>query len=159
LLAQAGQLVPVGQISQADENDQVNQTSTIIAEALVGLTQVGQTENESNGDIQASVSPFKNTPPKTMRKKPHPCGQCDKWFEQPSALKLHERVHTGERPYQCEQCDKKFAQHGNMVRHLRTHSGARPFKCQGCEMTFARKDFLKLHESKCQAAETTVETV
>ena len=144
-----------GQTSHTNENAQASQTSTIIAEALVGLTQVGPPEGVT--EIQTSASPSK-TATKSARKKPYPCGRCDKWFEQPSALKLHERVHTGERPYQCQLCEKRFAQHGNLVRHMRTHSGIKPFKCHGCELTFARKDFLKLHEAKCQGTETTVGT-
>ena len=150
LLTELSHASLLAHVEQQGDNDQSGQTSTIIAEALVGLTQVAPPESETG--LQAS--PSKATT-KSTRKKPYPCGQCDKWFEQPSALKLHERVHTGERPYECEECEKKFAQHGNLVRHLRTHSGIKPFKCNGCELAFARKDFLKLHEAKCQGAETT----
>ena len=162
LYAQTGHLSQGNQVVQAEamENVQTSQTS-IIAEALVGLTQVGQSHSETESDFQGIASPIKNTP-RILRKKPYPCSQCDKWFEQPSALKLHERVHTGERPYECQQCDKKFAQHGNLVRHERTHSGVKPFKCQFCDMTFSRKDFLKVHENKCHAVEVdsiTVQTV
>ena len=153
LLTELSHASLLAHVEQQGDNDQSGQTSTIIAEALVGLTQVAPPASDTG--LQAS--PSKPTT-KSTRKKPYPCGQCDKWFEQPSALKLHERVHTGERPYECEECEKKFAQHGNLVRHMRTHSGIKPFKCNGCELAFARKDFLKLHEAKCQGAETTTET-
>ena len=38
-------------------------------------------------------------------------------------MKIHERVHTGEKPYACKYCDRKFRQSNAAKIHERTHTG------------------------------------
>ena len=60
-----------------------------------------------------------------MRKKCYQCPECLKCFASPAHLKIHERVHSGERPFGCETCLKKFSQKATLDQHKLIHSGVK----------------------------------
>ncbi|XP_064783245.1 zinc finger protein 583-like isoform X1 [Oncorhynchus masou masou] len=77
--------------------------------------------------------------------KPFSCNQCQMRFSQAWNLKIHQRVHTGEKPYSCSQCHMSFAQTCNLKRHQRVHTGEKPYSCPQCEKRFSHQHQLKMH--------------
>lgn len=84
-------------------------------------------------------------PPVASHKVSKSCELCGKVFANPSALRIHYVVHTGEKPYRCSICGKGFTQKGNLKCHLRIHTGERPFQCMWCGKTFTQKVNLNHH--------------
>jgi uncharacterized C2H2 Zn-finger protein len=53
-------------------------------------------------------------------KKSHQCHYCNKLFANSFRLKIHVRVHTGEKPFKCEPCNQAFSDRSNFVKHKQT---------------------------------------
>lgn len=64
--------------------------------------------------------------------KPFKCKTCDKCFTAAWGLRQHEKTHTGQKPYQCKTCNKCFSCSGNLQRHERSHTGVKPYGCKMC---------------------------
>ncbi|KAF7652704.1 hypothetical protein LDENG_00093510 [Lucifuga dentata] len=78
---------------------------------------------------------------------PYVCMFCSRRYAHQCQLRIHERVHTGEKPYQCIQCGKSFGQFCSLKRHQMVHTGERPFPCPHCGKQFSTSTNLKVHQS------------
>uniref|UniRef100_A0A8D2KUH7 PR domain zinc finger protein 1 n=1 Tax=Varanus komodoensis TaxID=61221 RepID=A0A8D2KUH7_VARKO len=78
--------------------------------------------------------------------KPFQCQMCKKRFTQLAHLQKHHLVHTGEKPHECLVCHKRFSSISNLKTHLRLHSGVKPYACCLCHCRFRQHIHLKLHQ-------------
>ena len=68
----------------------------------------------------------------TLETKNHKCTECEKTLVTSGTLRIHLRIHTGQKPYKCSQCLKSFPQN-NTLNHTKIHAGVRLFSCVHCE--------------------------
>ena len=63
-------------------------------------------------------------------KKEHKCKVCDKIFTNFNHLKVHNRIHSGEKPFVCNQCDKAFSYLPTFKNHRLLHNRAKAYQEQ-----------------------------
>lgn len=74
------------------------------------------------------------------------CDVCNRSYATAYKLKIHYRVHTGEKPFTCDICDGSFTQSHHLKRHKLIHTGEKPFQCSICDKKFTRMEHLKAHQ-------------
>ena len=105
---------------------------------------------ESGRPVQCDDAQPHHSETTTDMKTPHKnakfqCKVCDKYFSSVDYLKVHIRIHTGEKPFQCKVCGESFTQNVYLTTHNRIHTGRKPFECKVCGKSFPRKSILTTH--------------
>ncbi|XP_070189419.1 zinc finger protein 420-like isoform X2 [Littorina saxatilis] len=78
--------------------------------------------------------------------KPFLCSECGQAFRHASGLASHRtRRHSAKQPFMCDQCGAAFHLIGSLNQHMQTHADARPHECQQCGKAFSRPSDLRAH--------------
>ena len=101
-----------------------------------------QGDQEEEVDIEAGEKV--HVPKDDAKKRESMCTVCHKNFVDKYTLKVHQRIHTGERPFHCTLCEKKFTQRSALQFHLETHDGQK-HECSICGYKFTQARSLKRH--------------
>ncbi|XP_035287204.1 zinc finger and BTB domain-containing protein 16 isoform X2 [Anguilla anguilla] len=83
--------------------------------------------------------------PPHARRWGHLCSECGRSFASSTALRRHQRQHTGEATLGCEYCERCFKDESSLRSHRRIHSGEKPYQCQRCPKRFSLKHQLDTH--------------
>ncbi|CDQ80646.1 unnamed protein product [Oncorhynchus mykiss] len=80
---------------------------------------------------------------------PNQCVICHRVLSCQSALKMHYRIHTGERPFKCKVCGRAFTTKGNLKTHFGVHRSKPPLRvqhsCPICQKKFTNAVVLQQH--------------
>ena len=99
--------------------------------------------NETNNNN--CENKYKSCIESNQRKKQFQCDVCFKNLSTKRNLKVHKRIHTGEKPHECEFCKKHFTRSGDLAIHGRTHTGEKPYACEFCGKRFTQSSNLNQH--------------
>ncbi|XP_055307058.1 zinc finger protein 271-like, partial [Sitodiplosis mosellana] len=79
-------------------------------------------------------------------RKKHKCHVCNHLSSEKSNLKVHLRIHTGEKPFKCDVCSKSFTRKNHLKNHKKTHG---LFRCSKCNQGFENESVKIDHERLC----------
>ncbi|XP_063390866.1 zinc finger protein 62 homolog [Cydia fagiglandana] len=83
------------------------------------------------------------------------CSYCDYRASNAEQVKIHERLHTGEKPYVCGQCGAGFHRKSSYLQHIAIHLPEKTVQCTVCPARFKSVTLMRIHASRHRAPRYT----
>ncbi|XP_039535544.1 zinc finger protein 1035 isoform X2 [Pimephales promelas] len=112
-----------------------------------------KTLSRHNLNIRCKKISKESVPSATNNVQKQPCRETSKLLQR---IQVH---YMNKFKYQCEYCPRRFKLSGQLKVHLRLHTGEKPYGCANCGEHFIRTDYLKRHLVKCNGKGENVEKV
>uniref|UniRef100_A0A3B3Y0A0 Sal-like protein 1 n=1 Tax=Poecilia mexicana TaxID=48701 RepID=A0A3B3Y0A0_9TELE len=135
---------PVGEIPSRANTPELNTSASFASSSPPVLHFTDSLQTSETSKLQQLVE---NIDKKVSD--PNQCILCHRILSCQSALRMHYRVHTGERPFKCKACSRGFTTKGNLKTHVTVHRETPPVQvqhsCPICEKKFTNAVALQQH--------------
>lgn len=79
------------------------------------------------------------------------CSYCDYRASNAEQVKIHERLHTGEKPYVCSSCGAGFHRKSSYLQHVAIHLPNKTVQCDQCPARFKSVTLMRIHKNRHRA--------
>ncbi|OWR48019.1 hypothetical protein KGM_215021 [Danaus plexippus plexippus] len=80
------------------------------------------------------------------------CSFCDYRASNAEQVKIHERLHTGEKPFVCKECNTGFHRKSSYLQHIAIHLPEKTVQCDQCSARFKSVTLMRIHKSRHRPA-------
>ncbi|CAH2101554.1 unnamed protein product [Euphydryas editha] len=83
------------------------------------------------------------------------CSYCDYKASNAEQVKIHERLHTGEKPFVCKECNAGFHRKSSYLQHIAIHLPEKTVQCDQCPARFKSVTLMRIHKNRHRPSQYT----